>query len=90
MDNEYLWQGVAAIVGIFVLITAIVVVVIWQRGAGTRARAVLADQGEYRKLSENKLATEQVTERQLGDIVERLDAMQSRMEALERILKDVE
>ncbi|WP_447040975.1 hypothetical protein [Streptomyces sp. DSM 118878] len=37
MDDEYQWQAVAAIIGVFILITSVIVVVIWTRTTTTRA-----------------------------------------------------
>ncbi|MFC8336530.1 hypothetical protein ACFUJX_05940 [Streptomyces rubiginosohelvolus] len=77
------WQEVFGVIGLFTLITVVVSVIIRQLGASWRAKAVLAREEEYRKLAEQSLVAQQLTELRLAD-------MQNRMESLERILKEVE
>lgn len=77
------WTEVVGAVGLFLLITVVLTVIIWQFGATYRAKAVLAREGEYRKLAEAAVEVQKDTERQL-------DALRGRMESLERILKEVE
>jgi hypothetical protein len=77
------WQEVFGVIGVFLLITVVLTVIIWQFGANWRAKAVLAREEEYRKLAEQSLAVQQETERRLADI-------DGRMASLERILKEVE
>ncbi|KQZ16547.1 MULTISPECIES: hypothetical protein [Streptomyces] len=81
--NETDWQEVFGVIGAFTLVTVVITVIIWQFGANWRAKAVLAREEEYRKLAEQSLEAQQQTERQLAGI-------QTRMESLERILKEVE
>jgi Tfp pilus assembly protein PilO len=87
-DSE--WPFVAGIIGVFVLLTAVITLLIWQRAATARARAVLAREKEYRDIAEGSLAAQEQTKRHLADIVARLDEMQNRLNTLERILREVE
>ncbi|MEU9111480.1 hypothetical protein AB0D04_06750 [Streptomyces sp. NPDC048483] len=70
------WQEIIGTIGIFVLLTVTVVTVIWQVAISQRAKAQLAREGEYRKLVAAGTAGQERIER--------------RLEAIERILKDVE
>ncbi len=84
------WQEVVGVIGLFVLLTAVITVAIWQLAASWRARAVLAREQEYRALAEAAIRSQENTERQLADLSGRLSEMRSRMDSLERILKEVE
>ncbi|MET8539650.1 hypothetical protein ABZW03_03180 [Kitasatospora sp. NPDC004799] len=77
------WTEVVGALGLFVLLTAVLTVVIWQFGATYRAKAVLAREEEYRKLAEAAVDAQQRTERQLTEV-------RGRLESMERILKEVE
>lgn len=90
MDDEYQWTGVAAILGIFILITAVVVMLIWRRTATARAQASLSREEEYRSLSEEGIDMQRDMVRQLREVTERIGEMQTRVDEVERILKDTE
>ncbi|WP_086822906.1 hypothetical protein [Streptomyces sp. NRRL B-24572] len=77
------WTEVVGAAGLFLLITIVITVVVWQLGATHRAKAALAREGEYRRLAEAAVDVQQRTERQLEKVRERLESM-------ERILKEVE
>ena len=77
------WQEVIGTIGIFILVTSVIVVSIWQVAATARARAVLAREKEYRQLADRAVVVQEATERQLGE-------MQARLTSVERLLKDVE
>ncbi|MEU0565222.1 hypothetical protein ABZ297_07520 [Nonomuraea sp. NPDC005983] len=66
-------------VGIFAFVTTVITVIIVQIGATVRARAALAREDEYRKIA----SSGQGIERHLGEINERLAA-------IEKVLKTVE
>lgn len=84
------WQEVVGVVGLFVLLTAVITVTIWQLAASWRARAVLAREQEYRTLAAAAVRTQENTERHLAELGGRLTEMQSRMESLERMLAVVD
>ncbi|MFE7564170.1 hypothetical protein [Kitasatospora sp. NPDC057500] len=77
------WTEVVGALGLFLLVTVVLAVVVWQFGATYRAKALLAREGEYRRLAEAAVGVQQDTERQLSDVRQRLAS-------LERILKEVE
>lgn len=89
MDGHELAEVVGAF-GIFAFITTVVTVIIMQVGATVQARAALAREEEYRKLTEAAVAAQQGTERLLTDTARHLAAMEERMSTLERILQTVE
>jgi phage shock protein B len=74
---------VAGAIGLFILVTAVLTMIIWQFGATWRAKAVLAREEEYRKLAEQTASALQETEQELS-------RMRARLESMERILKEVE
>jgi Tfp pilus assembly protein PilO len=90
MDDEYQWQAVAAIIGIFFLVTSVIVVLIWRRTTTTRAKALLSRESDYRDLSEAGVKTQESVLRQLETVTSRLADMQNRLDKVERILKDTE
>ncbi|MFD3309312.1 hypothetical protein [Streptomyces sp. NPDC058694] len=90
MDDEYQWQAVAAIIGVFILVTSVIVVLIWKRATTTRAKALLSRESDYRHLSEEGAKTQQTLLRQLETANLRLEDMQNRLNGVERILKETE
>jgi hypothetical protein len=90
VDDEYQWQAVAAIIGVFILVTSVIVVLIWTRTTTTRAKALLSRESDYRALSEEGAKTQQTLLRQLETVNSRLQDMQNRMDGVERILKETE
>ncbi|MFH8468204.1 hypothetical protein [Streptomyces sp. NPDC017991] len=90
MDDEYQWQAVAAIIGVFILATSVIVVLIWKRATTTRAKALLSRESDYRALSEEGAKTQQTLLRQLETVNSRLEDMQNRLDGVERILKETE
>jgi|tagenome__1003787_1003787.scaffolds.fasta_scaffold20907202_2 Tfp pilus assembly protein PilO len=90
MDDEYQWQAVAAIIGVFILVTSVIVVLIWKRTTTTRAKALLSRESDYRDLSEEGAKTQQTLLRQLETVNSRLADMQNRLDGVERILKETE
>ncbi|WNV90395.1 hypothetical protein [Umezawaea sp. Da 62-37] len=88
--NWHQWQEVIAVIGVFVLLTAVITVGIWQFAVTWRAKAALAREHEYRALVERVVTAQENSERQLADLDGRLADMQSRVHSVERILKEVE
>ncbi|MER6950690.1 hypothetical protein ABT294_42400 [Nonomuraea sp. NPDC000554] len=83
MMNGHSLAEVFGAVGIFAFVTTVITVIIVQIGATVRARAALAREDEYRKLASGGADAQQGIERHLGEINERLAA-------IEKVLKTVE
>ncbi|GGT36874.1 hypothetical protein P6B95_21890 [Streptomyces atratus] len=88
--NDHEWQEVIGTIGIFVLLIAVVVTIIWQGAISLRAKAQLARESEYKKLAEAAVTGQQNIERQLAEIGGQVSELQSRTDSIERVLKDVE
>ena len=84
------WQEVIGTIGLFALVLTVVTLLIWQIGATWRAKAVLARQDEYRALASKAVLVQENTERHLAEQGRTLAEMHSRLQVLERILKDAE
>ncbi|MGA8114428.1 MAG: hypothetical protein WCA46_12245 [Actinocatenispora sp.] len=88
--SGHAWAEVAGAIGLSVLTTTVLTVTIWQLAATWRAKILLARENEYRKLAQTSLLVQEATERRLAEIDERLARTQSRVETVERILREVE
>jgi hypothetical protein len=77
------WQEVIGVIGVFVLLTTVITVSIWQFAATRRAKAVLAQETEWRLIAQRSLQSQE-------EIGKDLAAIRTRLDGLERILKDVE
>ena len=77
------WQEVIGVIGVFVLLTSVITVSIWQFAATRRAKAVLARETEWRVIAERSVRSQE-------DAGKELAAIRIRLDGLERILKDVE
>ena len=84
------WMEVAGAAGLFLLVTTVITVIIWQLAATWRAKAALGREEVYRKLAEEAVRAQESIDRRLDDLSERLKTMDGRMASLERILKEVE
>lgn len=74
--NWHQWQEVVATIGVFVLLTTVITVAVWQLAVTRRARAAAIRDQEFRLIAERAVASQESTERRLAEI--------------ERILKEVE
>jgi hypothetical protein len=74
--NWHQWQEVIATIGVFVLLTTVITVTVWQLAVTRRARAAVVRDQEFRVIAERAVASQEATERRLAEI--------------ERILKEVE
>lgn len=72
------------------LISIILVVLIWQLAVTWRAKAALVREGEYRKLGERAIASQEDTRRQLEQMGAQLTETQNRLAAIERVLTVVD
>ncbi|MFD1538989.1 hypothetical protein [Nonomuraea guangzhouensis] len=88
--NEHEWQEVIGTIGMFVLVTAVIVTVVWQFAISWRAKAQLAREAEYKKIAETATESQQHIGQQLAEINDQLSALRDRTDAIERVLKDVE
>jgi hypothetical protein len=88
--NAHDWTEVVGAAGAFALVITVITTIIIQVARTWRAHAVLAREGEYKKLAETAIRTQEGTERQLAELGNRLVQMEARMTSLERVLKDVE
>ncbi len=84
------WQELLGVIGVFVLLTSVATVSIWQFAATSRAKALLARESEYRSLADKAVVVQEGTERRLTEITGQLVEVQTRLKSLELILKDVE
>ncbi|MEO6086760.1 MAG: hypothetical protein ABIQ18_26965 [Umezawaea sp.] len=84
------WQETLGVAGVFILLTVVITVTIWQLAVSWRARAALRREDAYRVLAESAAAAQQNTDRQLTEISARLDEVRTRLGEIERVLKEVE
>lgn len=89
MSAQDLTEVVGA-VGLFALVITVITTVVKQVGATTRAKAALSREAEYRKLAETAVQAQEGTERRLAGLEEGTGQMQTRLAAIERILKQIE
>ncbi|HEY8474241.1 MAG TPA: hypothetical protein VIL37_16610 [Natronosporangium sp.] len=80
----------AFLLAVLGMVMVVVVVLIWQVFATSRARAALAREDEYRGLSARALVAEEQANRRLDDIAAQLAQIHGRLEKIERILTVVE
>ncbi|MEU0391497.1 hypothetical protein ABZ208_01670 [Streptomyces sp. NPDC006208] len=90
MNHIYGLDGIILTLGGLLLLTPVIIVALRQRGKTQRAEAVLAREQEYRQLTELALTTQELTDQRLSEISTQLADMRSRVESMERTLKDVE
>ncbi|GAA1311459.1 hypothetical protein GCM10009634_78440 [Saccharothrix xinjiangensis] len=81
---------VVGTIGVFVLLTAVITVGIWQLAATWRAKVVVGREEAYRALAESAEREREATRRQLEAIDERLAAVDTRLASIERVLREVE
>ncbi|GHB72989.1 hypothetical protein GCM10010377_74360 [Streptomyces viridiviolaceus] len=90
MNHIYDLDGIILTLGGLLLLTPVIIVALRQRGKTQRAEAVLAREQEYRRLTEMALTTQELTDQRLLEISTQLADMRSRVESMERTLKEVE
>ncbi|GLW93202.1 hypothetical protein [Actinokineospora globicatena] len=84
------WQEVAGVVGIFVLLTCVITVTIWQVAASIRAKADIAREAAYQQLAHRAVSTQEKLERDLVEARSQLTDLQSRLTSVEHVLREVE
>ncbi|WP_203656540.1 hypothetical protein [Actinocatenispora rupis] len=92
--SAHAWAEVVGAFGIFLLLSSVATVTIWQFGATWRAKAVLAREDAYRTLAERAVASQRATEdrldavsRQLAEVTGQLGETRA---SVERILTEVD
>jgi hypothetical protein len=86
-------HGLAEAVGgafLFLGITTIVCVLIWQLAASWRTRAVLARDRESRVATERALQLQEPLQNHLKELDRRITDLQSAVESLHRLLAEIE
>jgi hypothetical protein len=73
-----------------ITVITVITVSIWQLASTWRAKAQLAREKEYRTIADRAVLVQEDTGRELTEISGRLVEMQTRLESVERILKEVE
>jgi hypothetical protein len=66
--SEHDWTEVVGAIGLFTLVTTVITTIIVQVARTWRANAVLAREGQYRKLAETAVRTQEGIERQLTEV----------------------
>lgn len=84
------WAEVVGAVGIFAFITTVITAIIVQVATTVRAKAALAREDEYRKLTERAVLLQEAIEKRLVALDEQAGQTQARLTSIERILKQVE
>lgn len=84
------WQELVGVIGIFVLLTCVITVAIWQVAASVRAKANIAREAAYRSLAERAVAAQENVDKQFGETKAQLADLQVRFAAMEKILSQVE
>ncbi|MGW6055198.1 hypothetical protein [Streptomyces sp. NPDC055189] len=90
MNNIYDLDAIIFTLGGLLLLVPVIIVALRQRGKTQRAEAQLAREQDYRRLTELAVTTQELTDHKLTDIAAQLSDMRSRVESMERTLKDVE
>ncbi|MFI6090673.1 hypothetical protein [Streptomyces sp. NPDC051218] len=88
--NIYDLDAIIFTLGGLLLLVPVVIVALRQRGKTQRVEAQLARDQDYRRLTELAVTTQELTDHKLTDIAAQLSDMRSRVESMERTLKDVE
>ncbi|MGN9810979.1 hypothetical protein ACTMSW_16660 [Micromonospora sp. BQ11] len=88
--SEHDWTEVIGAVGIFTLLISVITVTIVQVAKTRRARAAGAREDGYRRLAEMSVQAQESNAQLLAALNGRLTGMESRLESLERVLKDVD
>ncbi|MET9775337.1 hypothetical protein ABZ023_13945 [Streptomyces sp. NPDC006367] len=90
MNHIYDLNGIIITLGVLLLLTPVIIVALRQIGKTQRAKAVLAREQEYRRLTEMALTTQELLDQRLSEISAQLGDVRARVESMERTLKDVE
>lgn len=70
--------------------SAVICIAIWQLAATRRAKVMVLREHEYRNLAERVADVMEESEKQLADLNSRLAKVQSQVDSMEKLLKDIE
>ena len=87
--NTDAW-GIIFVIALFTLITVLIVVLVWQAFATWRARASVAREEAYQKLAERSTAAQERTAEEQQKISEGLVELRTRVNNIEKLLREVE
>lgn len=79
-----------AIVVAAILIAIVILVRVWQHRANRDATSAVTSSNEYRHLSEMSVTTQEHTDLKLGEINMQIAQLRNQLEAVQKILKDIE
>ncbi|MET8350717.1 hypothetical protein [Micromonospora sp. NPDC005206] len=88
--SEHDWTEVVGAIGIFALLISVFTVTIVQLAKTRRARLESARADDYRRLAETAAQAQAENARLLAALDGRLSGMETRMGALERVLREVD
>jgi biopolymer transport protein ExbB/TolQ len=83
-------SGMLFVLGLLALITILIVVVIWQSFTTRRARMSVEREEAYRKLAEQLTDAQQITAQEQHNLSKSVDEIQTRIAAIEKLLREVE
>jgi hypothetical protein len=89
-DSGTDWPDALVAMAGITMISAIIVVGVWQAFASWRARVSVAREEAYRKLAEQSAATQQELLEEQKRVASHLTEVRTRVENIERILREVE
>ncbi|PPK70932.1 hypothetical protein V5P93_002792 [Actinokineospora auranticolor] len=84
------WQEVFGVIGVFVLLTCVITVTIWQVAVTARAKAAIAREAAYQDLAQRSVRAQEDVVRELVETREQLADLRARMGGVEHVLREVE
>jgi biopolymer transport protein ExbB/TolQ len=82
--------GMLFVLGLLALITILIVVVIWQSFTTRRARMSVEREEAYRRLAEQLTNAQQINAQEQHNLSKSVDEIQTRIAAIEKLLREVE
>ena len=89
MSGHELAEVVGAACGLLG-ISAVICIAIWQLAATRRAKMAVVREQEYKDLAQRVAAVIEQNDTRLADLNSRLAKMQSQVDSMEKLLKDIE
>lgn len=83
-------SGMLFVLGLLALITILIVVVIWQSFTTRRARMSVEREEAYRRLAEQLTDAQQINAQEQHNLSKSVDEIQTRIAAIEKLLREVE
>ncbi|HEV2529386.1 MAG TPA: hypothetical protein VGT61_13150 [Thermomicrobiales bacterium] len=84
------WQEIIGVIGVFLLLTTVITVTIWQLAATWRARAALAREQEYQRLAATAISAQTSMTLQITQLNDHLAEVRARLDSVERLLAETE